>query len=99
MPKEESNSPAGLEDLACKILNVEKVTNKILSNYLKSKSLKSSGPKLELLQRVIASSKTTDDTRQDNTSVVETILLASEAGVHQEDDLDPDEDDEEDPRD
>ena len=79
-PKEASDGtptrvpiPEGLEDEVCKILGLEKVTNKILSNYLKGKDLKSSGNKLQLLLRVIAStsSKTTDDTRQDNTSVVE----------------------------
>jgi hypothetical protein len=102
-PKEESDAaqprtplPEGLEDEVCKILGLEKVTNKILSNHLKGKGLKSSGRKLELLNRVIACNKNTDDARQDNNSALEPIVLATEAGVHQEDDLDPDEDDEED---
>jgi hypothetical protein len=50
---------------------------------------------MEVLQRVIGSSKATNATRQDNGSAVEPIgipVLASEAGVHhKEDDLDPDE--------
>jgi hypothetical protein len=48
---------------------------------------------LELLNRVIACNKNPDDTRQDNNSALEPIVLASEAGVHQEDDLEPDEED------
>jgi hypothetical protein len=103
-PKEESDVaqprtplPEGLEDEVCKILGLEKVTNKILSNYLKGNGLKSSGRKLELLNRVIACNENTDDaSRQDNNSALEPIVLATEAGVHQEDDLDPDKDDEED---
>jgi hypothetical protein len=51
---------------------------------------------LELLNRGIACKKNPDDTRQDNNSALQPIVLASEAGVHQEDDLKPDEDDEED---
>jgi hypothetical protein len=87
--------PAGIFVKACTILNVEKAQTRFseqLSELRDDK--KSDGPKLELLERDMASSKTKEDTRVDNTSVVDPMVLGSEAGVHQEDDLDPDEDEE-----
>jgi hypothetical protein len=86
--------PEELENKACDILGLEKVTNKILVNYLRGKGLKTSGAKRDLLERVISSIRPTEDTRQDNPTVVVPIVLASEAGVYQEDDLEPDQDDE-----
>jgi hypothetical protein len=75
-------------------LGVEKVTIKILENYLKGKNLKSSGRKLELLERILSSSNQSDDTRQDTASPVVPIVLACDAGVHHEDDLEPEEEEE-----
>ena len=72
---------------------VEVVTVKILTNYLKGKKLKSSGNKLEQMHRVLSSSKPGDDTRQDTGVPEESIVLACDAGVHHEDDLEPEEDD------
>lgn len=51
---------------------------------------------MELLHRVKSSSNTTEETRKDNTSLVEPIVLAIEASDHHEDDLDPDRNNEED---
>jgi hypothetical protein len=75
------------------ILGVQVVTVKILTNYLKGKNLKSSGNKLEQMNRVISSSKPIDDTRQDTGVPGEYIVLACDAGGHHEDDLEPEEDD------
>jgi hypothetical protein len=74
-------------------LGLEKVTVKILTNYLRGKKLKSSGTKLEMMNRVFSSSKPGDDTRQDTGVLWESLILACEAGVHHEDDLEPEEDD------
>lgn len=91
--------PRELEEEVCKFLGIEKTTIKILSNYLKANSLRTTGRKLELLNRVKAHAIALMDTRQGNSSEVESIVLASEAGVHHEDDLDPDLDEEEESRD
>jgi hypothetical protein len=72
---------------------VEKVTVKILTKYLKGKKLKSSGTKLEQMNQVLSISKPGDDTRQETCVLWESLILACEARVHQEDDLEPEEDD------
>jgi hypothetical protein len=99
-PKEASDKaptrepiPEELKRSVSAILGVEVVTVKILTNYLKGNKLKSSGTKLELMNRVLSSSKPGDDTRQDTGVPGESIVLACEAGVHHEDDLEPEEDD------
>ena len=84
------------------ILGVEVMTMKLLTHYLKGKKLKSSGNKLEKMNWVLSSSKPgddtrrskpDDDTRQDTGVPGESIVLACDAGVHHEDDLEPEEDD------
>jgi hypothetical protein len=85
--------PEELERSVSAILGVEVVTVKILTNYLRGKKLKSSGTKLEMMNRVLSSSKPGDDTRQDTGVLWESLILACEAGVHHEDDLEPEEDD------
>jgi hypothetical protein len=72
---------------------VEKVTVKILTNDLKGKKLKSSGTKLEQMNRVLSSSKPGDDTSQDTGVLCESLTLACEARVHHEDALELEEDD------
>ena len=48
---------------------------------------------VELLERVVASSKGDVDTIAGQGTLVEPVVLACSAGVHHEDDLDPDIDD------
>jgi hypothetical protein len=74
------------------MFGVEKVTVKILTSYLKGKKFKRSGTKLKQMNRVFSSSKPGDDTRQDTGVLWESLLLACEAGVHHEDDLEWEED-------
>jgi hypothetical protein len=47
-----SNLPEGLEDEVCKILGLEKVTNKILSNYTGSRHSVSQGVYLSVCPSV-----------------------------------------------
>jgi hypothetical protein len=60
---------------------------------LEGQETQSSETKLEKINRALSSSKQGDDTRRDIVVPGESIVLACDAGVHHEDDLEPKEDD------
>ena len=85
--------PPELKQQVSTILGVDTVTCDILKNYLRGNGLKISGRKLEQMQRVVTHSNQAGGVEQLQEGVIANNVLAITAGVHQEDDLEPQEED------